>query len=65
MTLFVLPNSSQVSARMMKIAGVMNSAMTPEAPVCRAVRAGSVAHETQCVVQEIAAAMVSSGIKYE
>lgn len=57
--LFLLYYSSQVFARMMKTAEVMNSATTLEAPVCRAVRAGSVAQGTPCVVQETAAAMVS------
>lgn len=46
---------------MMKTAEGMNSATTPEAPACPAVRAGSVAHGTPCVVQETAAAMVSRG----
>lgn len=50
---------------MMKTAEAMNSATTPEAPVCPAVRAGNVAHGTPCVVQETAAAMVSSGILSE
>ncbi len=50
---------------MMKTAEGMNSATTPEAPACPAVRAGSVAHGTPCVVQETAAAMVSRGIPSE
>lgn len=50
---------------MMKIAEVMNSATTSEALACPAVRAGSVAHGTPCVVQETAAAMVSIGIPPE
>lgn len=48
---------------MMKTAGVMNSATTPEAPACPAVGSGSVAHGTPCVVQETAAVMVSRGIQ--
>lgn len=46
----------------MKTVEVMNSVTTLEAPVCPAVRAGSVAHGTPCVAQETAAAMVSRGI---
>lgn len=53
---------SQVYARMMRTAKVMNSATMPEAPVCPAVRVESVAHGTPCVAQETAAAMVSWGI---
>lgn len=40
---------------------MMNSAMTPEASVCPAVRAGNVAQGTPCVVWGTAAAMVSRG----
>lgn len=38
----------------------MHSAMTPKVPVCPAARVESAAHETRCVAQETAAAMVKS-----
>lgn len=50
---------------MMKTVEEMNSATTPEAPACPAVRVESVAHGTPCVVQETAAAMVRRGIPSE
>lgn len=57
--LFLSCLSSQVFALMTKSAEAMSSAMTPEAPACPAVRAGNVAQETPCVVQETDAATVS------
>lgn len=62
---FVSYFSSQAFARMMKSAEVMNSATMPEASACPAVRAESAAHGIPCVVQEIAAVMVSRGISFE
>ena len=50
---------------MMKTAEVMNSATTPEASACPAVRAESAAHGIPCVVQETAAVTVSRSISSE